>query len=66
MLEKKMENLTLGIFIIILGIIVIFVGYKFRNKIRVFHVIIYFMAVFVLLTGVLLLFAYDKPAIFFK
>lgn len=61
-----MENLTLGIFIIILGIIVIFVGYKFRNKIRVFHVIIYFMAVFVLLTGVLLLFAYDKPAIFFK
>ena len=60
-----MENFTLGIFIIILGIIVVFVGYKVRNKIRVFHVIIYFMAAFVLLTGVLLLFAHDKPPIFF-
>ena len=60
-----MENFTLGIFIIILGIIVVFVGYKVRNKIRVFHVIIYFMAAFVLLTGTLLLFAHDKPPIFF-
>ncbi|MDH3657091.1 MAG: hypothetical protein OEM77_03040 [Nitrosopumilus sp.] len=61
-----MQNLILGIIIIILGIIVVYVGHYFSQKIRVFHVIIYFMAFFVLLTGVLMLFAHDKPPIFFN
>ncbi|MDH3657568.1 MAG: hypothetical protein OEM77_05475 [Nitrosopumilus sp.] len=61
-----MENITLGSIIIILGIVIIFVGRYFSKKIRVFHVIIYFMAVFVLMTGVLLLVAHDKPPIFFS
>ena len=64
-LEKNMENITLGIIIIVMGVVIVFVGHYFSKKIRVFHVLIYFMAVFVLLTGVLLLFAHDKPPIFF-
>ena len=61
-----LSNFHLGSAITIFGIIIIFVGHHFRGKIGVFHVLIYFMAVFVLLTGVLLLFAYDKSPIFFN
>ena len=61
-----LENITLGSMIIILGIVVVFVGHYFSKKIPVFHVIIYFMAIFVLMTGVLLLFTYDKEPIFFN
>ena len=61
-----MENITLGSIIVIFGIIIVFVGHYFSKKIRVFHVIIYFMAFFVLLTGVLLIIAHDKPSIFFS
>ncbi len=61
-----MENITLGIIIVIFGIIIVYVGYYFSKKIGILHVVIYFMAAFVILTGSLLLFAYDKPAIFFK
>ncbi len=58
-------NLVLGIGLVVMGIIVVFVGYYFSKKIGILHVVIYFMASFVLLTGVLLLFAYDRPPIFF-
>ena len=61
-----LSNFHLGSAIAIFGIIMIFVGHRFRGKIGVFHVLIYFMAVFVLLTGVFLLFAYDKSPIFFN
>ena len=43
----------------------IFVGNYFSKKIGIIHVVIYFMASFVILTGVLLLFVWDKPSIFF-
>jgi hypothetical protein len=61
----EIGNLVLGIGLVIMGIIVVFVGHYFSKKIGILHVIIYFMASFVLLTGVLLLFAYDKPPVFY-
>jgi hypothetical protein len=61
----EIGNLVLGIGLVIMGIIVVFVGHYFSKKIGILHVIIYFMASFVLLTGVLLLFAYDKPSVFY-
>jgi E3 ubiquitin-protein ligase DOA10 len=61
----EIGNLALGIGLVIMGIIVVFVGYNLRKKIGIFHVMIYFMASFVLLTGVLLLFAHDRPTVFF-
>jgi hypothetical protein len=61
----EIGNLVLGIGLVIMGIIVVFVGYYFSKKIGILHVVIYFMASFVLLTGVLLLFAYDRPPIFY-
>lgn len=60
-----MENLFLGMGLVTMGVIIVFVGYYFSKKIGILHVMIYFMASFVLLTGVLLLFSYDKPSIFF-
>jgi len=60
-----MENVTLGIMIVIFGIIIVYVGHYLSKKIKVFHVIVYFMAIFILMTGVLLLVAHDKPPIFF-
>ena len=61
----EIGNLVLGIGLVVMGIIVVFVGYYFSKKIGIMHVMIYFMATFVLLTGVLLLFAYDKPPVFY-
>jgi hypothetical protein len=61
----EIGNLVLGIGLVVMGIIVVFVGHYFSKKIGILHVVIYFMASFVLLTGVLLLFAYDRPSIFF-
>jgi hypothetical protein len=61
----EIGNLALGIGLVIMGIIIVFVGHYFSKKIGILYVMIYFMASFVLLTGVLLLFAYDKPSIFF-
>lgn len=61
----EIGNLVLGIGLVVMGIIVVFVGHYFSKKIGILHVIIYFMASFVLLTGVLLLFAYDKPPVFY-
>jgi hypothetical protein len=59
------ENLILGMGLVIMGIIVVFVGNYFSKKIGILHVVIYFMASFVILTGVLLLYAWDRPSIFF-
>jgi uncharacterized membrane protein YGL010W len=61
----EIGNLGLGIGLVVMGIIVVFVGHYFSKKIGILHVMIYFMASFVLLTGVLLLFAYDKPPVFY-
>ena len=60
-----MENLIIGIGITMMGIIIVFVGNFFSKKIGILHVVIYFMASFVILTGLLLLLAHDKPPIFF-
>jgi len=56
-------NLIVGIFLVGMGMIIIFVGHYYSKKIGILHVIIYFMASFVMLTGILLLFLYDKPSI---
>ena len=60
-----MENLIIGIGLVIMGIIMVFVGSYFSKKIGILHVVIYFMSAFVILTGVLLLFVYDRPSVFF-
>lgn len=49
----------------IMGIAMIFVGNYYSKKIGIVHVIIYFMASFVILTGVLLVFIWDRPSLFF-
>ena len=56
-------NITTGIFISILGITIMFVGHYFSKKIGMLHIVIYFVASFVILTGVLLIMLYDKPSI---
>ena len=56
-------NVAVGIFLIAMGIIIIFVGHYYSKKIGILYVVIYFMAAFVILTGVLLTFLYDKPSI---
>jgi len=59
------ENLWLGIGLTIMGVAMVFVGNYFSKKIGIVHVVIYFMASFVILAGVLLLFVWDRPSIFF-
>ena len=56
-------NVTIGISLVIMGIIIIFVGNYFSKIIGILHVLIYFMASFVILGGVIFLFFYDKPAL---
>lgn len=56
-------NITTGILITILGVAIVFVGYYFSKKIGMLHVVIYFVASFVILTGVLLIMLYDKPSV---
>lgn len=56
-------NALVGIFLIVMGIVIIFVGHYYSKKIGLLHVVIYFMAAFVIFTGVLLTFLYDKPSI---
>jgi len=59
------ENLVLGVGLTIMGIAMVFVGNYFSKKIGIVHVVIYFMASFVILAGVLLLLVWDRPSIFF-
>ena len=56
-------NLLVGILLFVMGVIIVFVGNYFSKKIGILHVVIYFMASFVILTGVLLIFLYDRPSI---
>ena len=56
-------NLIVGIFLVGMGIIIIFVGHYYSKKIGILYVVIYFMASLVLLTGILLIFLYDKSSV---
>jgi hypothetical protein len=57
-------NIITGILLVLMGIVIIFVGNYFSKKIGILHVMIYFMAAFVIFGGVLILFLYDKASIF--
>ena len=67
MLVTRMDyvNLVVGILLFVMGVIIVFVGNYFSKKIGILHVVIYFMATFVILTGILLIFLYDRPSILF-
>ena len=52
-----------GIFLVIMGVVIIFVGNYYSKIIGILHVLIYFMASFVILGGVIFMFFYDKPAL---
>jgi len=56
-------NLSIGIFLVIMGIIIIFVGSYVSKKIGILHVLIYFMASFVIFGGIIFIFFYDKLAL---
>ena len=56
-------NLVVGVLLFVMGVVIVFVGNYFSKKIGILHVVIYFMASFVILTGVLLIFLYDRPSI---
>ena len=56
-------NLVSGVLLLVMGVMIVFVGNYFSKKIGILHVVIYFMAAFVMLTGVLLIFLYDRPSI---
>ena len=57
-------NITIGIFLVGLGIVIIFVGNYYSKKIGILHVLIYFMASFVIFGGTIFLFLYDKQIFF--
>jgi len=57
-------NVGVGIFLLMMGTIIIYVGHYFSKKIGIVHVVIYFMASFVILAGAIVLLLYDKPSIF--
>jgi hypothetical protein len=56
-------NLSIGISLVIMGIAIIFVGSYYSKMIGILHVLIYFMASFVILGGVIFIFFYDRPAL---
>jgi len=58
-----LTNLTVGISLVILGVVIIFVGNYYSKIIGILHILIYFMASFVILGGVIFIFFYDKPAL---
>jgi hypothetical protein len=58
-----LTNLAVGIFLVILGVVIIFVGNYYSKIIGILHVLIYFMASFVILGGVIFVFFYDTPAL---
>ncbi|EIJ65428.1 hypothetical protein BD31_I2057 [Candidatus Nitrosopumilus salaria BD31] len=60
----ELPNIIAGIIIILIGVGIIFVGNYFSKKIGMLHIVIYFMASFVIFGGVLILFLYDKASIF--
>lgn len=60
----ELSNIIIGTVVTLMGISMIFVGNYLSKKIAILHVVIYFMAAFVIFTGVLIFFLYDKPSIF--
>jgi hypothetical protein len=56
-------NVSIGILLVIMGMIIIFIGNYYSKMIGILHVLIYFMASFVILGGVIFIFFYDKPAL---
>ena len=62
-MKMDITNLVVGIGLILMGIIIIFVGNYYSKKIGILHVIIYFMASFVILAGILFIFLYDKKSV---
>ena len=60
----ELSNIIIGTIVTLMGISMIFVGNYLSKKIGILHVVIYFMAAFVIFTGVLIFFLYDKPSIF--
>ena len=59
----EIVNVGIGIVLSIMGVTIIFVGNYFSKEIGILHVIIYFMASFVIFAGILFLFLYDKQII---
>jgi hypothetical protein len=59
-----LSNIITGTIIVLLGAVIIFVGNYFNKKIGIIHVVIYFMASFVIFAGILVLLLYDKTSIF--
>jgi len=62
--EMELSNIIIGIVITSMGVGIVFVGNYFSKKIGILHIVIYFMASFVIFGGVVILFLYDKVPIF--
>jgi len=60
----ELSNTLTGIILISIGVVIVFAGNHFSKKIGILHVMIYFMASFVIFGGVVMLFLYDKAPIF--
>lgn len=56
-------NIIIGVILVSLGIGIIFVG-NYSKKIGILHVLIYFMASFVIFGGVVFLLLYDRQIFF--
>ena len=53
-----------GVIFTMIGIAMIFVGNYFGKKIGILHMVIYFIASFVIFGGVLIMFLHDRAPIF--
>jgi hypothetical protein len=60
----ELPNIITGIIIVLIGVTIIFVGNYFSKKIGILHVVIYFMASFVIFGGIVILLLYEKTPIF--
>ena len=60
----ELPNIIAGIIIILIGVGIIFVGNYFSKKIGMLHIVIYFMASFVIFEEVLILFLHNRTQIF--
>jgi len=60
----ELPNIIVGIVIISIGIAIVFVGNYFSKNIGRLHVVIYFMASFVICWGVVVLFLSDRAPVF--
>jgi hypothetical protein len=58
------SNLGAGIIITLIGVAMIFVGSYFGRKTGILHIVIYFMASFVIFGGMPIIFLHDRAPIF--